>query len=361
MGVHVLRDALRVPVGQRVQLDPAGGVDLEELEIGAVGGLEPLAAGDPGLEGGERPLQRPGLAQVAAGVGVGTVERALRVLGLHLGPVGAHQAHAGQAQLLRQALLIGERGGEQHPGLEEQDRQGLVDLADQVQERRRLRAEGGDERQPARELLVGGGPEHVLRLGAAILGVEAGGHLLGRLGDAVAAAALAPRGPAGLEDRDGAAAQAGLVGQRDAVAGLLPVVVLLTLGHRLGDLDRVEAHGEQHRILVGDHRAGRAQLAPEAEAAQAAGDGEAAPVREGGEGDRHQAQPRQPVAERPRVGVVGHMHAHGAGALREAFLAQAGEGDDHLGALRGHLSVGQAHPQVRRQTVRVTQRHRSPP
>lgn len=58
---EVLGEPGRAPMAQGIDLDPRA-VAFEERQAGAGGGLEGLAAGDPGLEAGQGLLQRQGLA-----------------------------------------------------------------------------------------------------------------------------------------------------------------------------------------------------------------------------------------------------------------------------------------------------------
>ena len=97
-----------------------------------------------------------------------------------------------------------------------------------------------------------------------------------------------------------------LIGEAHGAFGFEPMRLGLARGLGVGDLDRVEAAASGQGILIGDQMAAGAQLALIAEAAQAGGDGEAAPV--GGfrkrNGDQRAARSNQGASDAGSVSLV---------------------------------------------------------
>lgn len=126
---------------QRVHAQARGLFGLKEFQRGAQTILEPLASGDPCVKSRQCLLQRNGLAQVAAGVLVEPMQRAVGVQPADLGFIGADHPHIGQAQLARHLALVVQRFGKQHLGIDEQHRQAGGHDADHMQQHDRFRPE----------------------------------------------------------------------------------------------------------------------------------------------------------------------------------------------------------------------------
>ncbi len=89
--------------------------------------MEALAAGDPGVEVGQRPVQRDHLADVAAGVGVALPEVLAGVVDRQVLVGGTQVAHVCEAELSHQLLAVIQGLAEQHAGVQEQHRQIRLD------------------------------------------------------------------------------------------------------------------------------------------------------------------------------------------------------------------------------------------
>jgi hypothetical protein len=128
--------------------------------------LEPLAAGDPGVEAVQRPLERQHLAQRAAAIGIAPPKVAGAVFAGEVLGERHHRAQVGQAERGREPVAVGQGFGEILAGLEKDHRQVAVDPRHHVEEQRRVGAERGDHGESAGEQVPGGDRQQ--RLGAQV-------------------------------------------------------------------------------------------------------------------------------------------------------------------------------------------------
>ena len=138
---------------QRINLDPRA-IKLELLEVTARRALIAFAPSDPGLETVQRALQRLGFAQGAACIRVAAMQQTVGVAQEHLIAIRADDAQIGQPKLRGHIPLISQRFGEQHFGVDEQNRRAAIQLRHHMQQRDRLCSKGTDQRNRPQHRIV---------------------------------------------------------------------------------------------------------------------------------------------------------------------------------------------------------------
>jgi hypothetical protein len=90
------------------------------------------------------------LRSAAAGVGIDLVEIAHRIGGLDLAGIGRYRANVGQAQPRRQSVAMLEGFGKMLLRVEKDHRRRGINGRDEVEQHRRIRAEGRNDRRSSR-------------------------------------------------------------------------------------------------------------------------------------------------------------------------------------------------------------------
>ena len=180
-------DPVRVPIDQRVDLEPplrVRRVDFEARQIGAGRGLERLAPGKARIVTGKRAFERAHLAQIAAAVRIVGPSEAGLVARLQLFQIGVEIDEI-EAEPLCQFVAIGQRFGEVLAGIEEQHRHACIDLRDEMQQRRAFRAEARHHGDIARQRAFEHCAQPVLGFGSAKHPVQPDRVLIGEAGPRV--------------------------------------------------------------------------------------------------------------------------------------------------------------------------------
>ena len=130
----------RAPTREGIDLDMRR-ISLEHRQVEPGRRLETLASGDPGVEAGQGTLQRLGLAEGAAAVGVPYGARGIAIQPRGLFGRRSDASDIAEPEMRRQRVAIAQRLGEVAAGVDEEHGRSPVDRGDEVQQDGGFRAE----------------------------------------------------------------------------------------------------------------------------------------------------------------------------------------------------------------------------
>jgi hypothetical protein len=128
-------------IGDRIDLDAVVRSQLEMRQHAALLSLVALAARHPAAEALHGEIERLGLADMAAGIGVGLPQVPARIEARDVLGIGRERGDIAEPQVPLQRLDVLERLGKMLARFEEVDRQRRIDLRHHVQQHRGVRAE----------------------------------------------------------------------------------------------------------------------------------------------------------------------------------------------------------------------------